>query len=142
MAAYHCFHAADAGRRFFPGNAQLEIGRILASGAMRAKIVGPPELNGTNHGENGFGAQLLVDRLPATRAGERPVIPIRRFELQQLRQSGGPGIVHGRADRAFDRFQIELTGCFAVPENDAEQLLYFAGDFLLDRFGRFFSCRV
>jgi hypothetical protein len=109
---------------------------------MRAKIVGPPELNGTNHGENGFGAQLLVDRLPATRAGERPVIPIRRFELQQLRQSGGPGIVHGRADRAFDRFQIELTGCFAVPENDAEQLLYFAGDFLLDRFGRFFSCRV
>jgi hypothetical protein len=47
--------------------------------------------------------------------------------------------MHGRANRHLDGFQIEML-CFAAgAEDDAQQLVYFAGDFLLDRFGRFFS---
>ena len=68
------------------------------------------------------------------------MIGIRRFELQKLRQRHGPGLMHGGPDRRLDTLQVKTASRFAVAENDAEQLLYFAGDFLLDRFGRFFSC--
>ena len=61
------------------------------------------------------------------------------FELQQLHQGRGPGLMHSGTDRGLDTFQVESASRFAVAENDAQQLLYFAGDFLLDRFGRFFS---
>jgi hypothetical protein len=61
------------------------------------------------------------------------------FELQQLRQGTGPGVMHRGTNRCLDTFQIESAGRFAVAENNAQQLLYFAGDFFLDRFGRFFS---
>lgn len=64
---------------------------------------------------------------------------IRRFELQKLCQSHGPGLMHRGTDHSLNAFQIELAGCPAVAENDAQQLLYFAGDFFLNRFGRFFS---
>src|ERR1035438_384439 len=47
--------------------------------------------------------------------------------------------MHGGADGCLDTFQIELASGLAVAENDAQQLLYFAGDFLLDRLCRFFS---
>ena len=67
------------------------------------------------------------------------MIGIRRFELQQLRQRRGPGLMHSGTNRCLDTLQIESATRFAVAENDAEQLLYFADDFLLDRFGRFFS---
>ena len=64
---------------------------------------------------------------------------IRRFESQQLRQGTGPGVMHRGTDHGLDTLQIKLAGCPAVAENDAKQLIYFAGDFLLDRFDRFFS---
>lgn len=67
------------------------------------------------------------------------MIGIRRFELQQLRQGNGAGVMHRGTDYGLDALQIELAGGPAVAENEAEQLIYFAGDFLLDRFGRFFS---
>lgn len=67
------------------------------------------------------------------------MVGIRRFELQQLRQGTGPGVMHRRTDRGLDTLQIEVAACPAVAENDAKQLIYFAGDFFLDRFGRFFS---
>jgi hypothetical protein len=60
------------------------------------------------------------------------------FELQQLRQGTGPGVMHRGTDRRLDALLIEPASRFAVAENDAQQLLYFAGDFLLDRFGLFF----
>lgn len=47
--------------------------------------------------------------------------------------------MHRGTDHCLDTLQIELAGCPAVAENDAQQLLYFADDFLLDRFGLFFS---
>ena len=68
------------------------------------------------------------------------MVGIRRFELQQLRQGTGPGVMHRRTDRGLDTLQIEVAACPAVAENDAEQLIYFVGDFFADRFGSFFSC--
>jgi hypothetical protein len=47
--------------------------------------------------------------------------------------------MHRGTDHGLDTFQIELAACPAVAENDAKQLIYFAGDFFLDRFGSFFS---
>lgn len=67
------------------------------------------------------------------------MVGIRWLELQQLCQSTGPGVMHRGTDHGLDTFQIELAACPAVAENDAKQLIYFAGDFFLDRFGSFFS---
>ena len=64
------------------------------------------------------------------------------FELQQLRQGCSPGLVHRGTDRCLDTLQIEPARRLAVAENDAQKLLYFAGDFLLDRLRRFFSWSV
>ena len=63
------------------------------------------------------------------------MVGIRRFESQQLTQGTGPGVTH----RGLDTLQIELAGCSAVAENNAQQLTYFAGYFPQDCFGRFFS---
>ncbi len=43
---------------------------------------------------------------------------------------------------AFDGLQIEAFGLAQPGKDDVQQLLYFAGDFLTDRFRRFFSCEV
>ena len=67
------------------------------------------------------------------------MVGIRRLELQQLRQGTGAGVMHRGTDHGLDTLQIEVAACPAVAENDAKQLIYFAGDFFLDRFGRFFS---
>jgi hypothetical protein len=47
--------------------------------------------------------------------------------------------MHGRAHRHFDGFQIQMARLPAGVEDDAQQLVYFAREFLLNRFGRFFS---
>jgi hypothetical protein len=47
--------------------------------------------------------------------------------------------VHGGTHGHLDGLQIEAARLAAGVEDDAQQLVYFAGDFLLDRFGRFFS---
>jgi hypothetical protein len=73
-----------------------------------------------------------------TTTGNGPLLCIRRIELYQFRQSRGSGMVHGRTYGGLNCLQIELAGCFAVPGDDAKQLIYFADDFLPDRFRRFF----
>jgi hypothetical protein len=47
--------------------------------------------------------------------------------------------MHSGTNRCLDTLQVESARRLAVAENDAQQLLYFAGDFFLDRFDRFFS---
>jgi hypothetical protein len=75
----------------------------------------------------------------AARTGNRPVIGIRRIVSQQLGQRGSPGLMQGGSQSGFDRFQVESAVVVALLENNAQKSVYFAGDFLLDRFGRFFS---
>jgi hypothetical protein len=47
--------------------------------------------------------------------------------------------MHGRANRHLDGFEIEMARFAPGAEDDAQQLFYFADDFLADRFDRFFS---
>jgi hypothetical protein len=51
-------------------------------------------------------------------------------------------LVHGGTRGRFNGFQIEATGPAQSGEDDVQEPVYFAGDFLMDRFGRFFSCDV
>jgi hypothetical protein len=105
---------------------------------MRAVVAGTPDIYRTDYREKGFGAHFLEPCRAAARTGNRQVLGIGLFELQQLRQGTGPGAMHRGRDSCLDTLQIESSVRFAVAENDAQQLLYFAGDFLLNRFGRFF----
>jgi len=47
--------------------------------------------------------------------------------------------MHGRAHRHLDGFQIDTARLATTIEDDAQQLVYFARDFLPDRGRRFFS---
>jgi hypothetical protein len=47
-------------------------------------------------------------------------------------------MVHGRAHRRLHRFQIETPGLAPTVEDDAQELIYFARDFLADRICRLF----
>ena len=78
----------------------------------------------------------------AARTRNGSLVRSRLRELQQLGECCGSGVMHGRAHRHLDGFQIE-TACLATAiENDADQLIYLERDFLADGFGRFFSCEV
>jgi len=50
--------------------------------------------------------------------------------------------VHGRAHRHFEGLQIQVPRFTATAKDDTQQLVYFACDFPLDRFRRFFSWLV
>ena len=75
-----------------------------------------------------------------TRKG--PVAGCRHRKLQQFGQRGRPSVVHGRAHSHLDSFQIHKPSLAAGAEDDAQELVYFARDLLLDSFGRFFSWAV
>ena len=60
-------------------------------------------------------------------------------KLQQFGQRCGAGLMHGRTHRHLQGFQIQTSRLAAGAESDAQQLFYFAGDFLLDGFRSFFS---
>ena len=63
----------------------------------------------------------------------------RRRELQEFAERACPSVVHGRAHRHLDGLQIQVPRLTATAKDDTQQLVYFARDFLLDRFSRFFS---
>jgi hypothetical protein len=50
--------------------------------------------------------------------------------------------MHGRAHQHLNGLQIDVARLADAKENGAQQLLYFARDFLLDGVRRFFSCGV
>ena len=80
--------------------------------------------------------------LAAARTGKGPLIGGRGRELQELGQRRCSGLMHGRAHRHLDGFQVETARPAATIEDHAQQLVYFARDLLADDFGRFFSCAV
>jgi hypothetical protein len=57
-------------------------------------------------------------------------------------EGAGACPVHGSTSSRFDGFQIEAAGVAQFGEDHVQQLVYFAGDLLMNRFGRFFSCGV
>jgi hypothetical protein len=80
--------------------------------------------------------------LVAASTSHGPLLVRRSGELQEFRERRGAGLMQGRPHRQLDGFQIETTGLAAAAEDDAQELVYFARDLALDRFGRFFSCGV
>ena len=57
-------------------------------------------------------------------------------------QSTRARAVHGGTNEGFDGFQIQAAGLTQSGEDDPQKLIYFAGDLLTDRLGRFFSCGI
>ena len=56
----------------------------------------------------------------AAQTGNFKVIGVRLFELQQLRQCHGPGLMHSGTDRCLDTLEIEPARRLAVAKNDAK----------------------
>ena len=76
--------------------------------------------------------------LGAARTRNGALLVGRGREMQQFGQGCGPGLMHGRAHRHLDGFQIEAPRLAPAVEDDAQQLIYFARDFLTDRSAVFF----
>ena len=103
---------------------------MLAGGAMSTVVIRTADLHHADYGEEGFGPHIPEACLMPAQAGDLKVTGIRWFKLQQLGQSHRPGLMHG-----FDTFEIESASRLTVAQNDAQQLLYLAGEFFVDRFG-------
>ena len=133
-------HAAHTGRELGVLNVQFHVGRKLALMTVRAQIVGTPDLYRSHHRQHRFATLFPIMGTLATRASDDALLFCRRgCELQQFGQRGGAGMVHGRAHRHLHCFQIQTPGLAPTVEDDAQELIYFAHDFLADRFRRFFS---
>lgn len=78
--------------------------------------------------------------LVAASTGNFPPVGLWYWELQEFGQRSGTCPMHGGTHRHLDGFQIQTAGLATSVEDDTQQLVYFARDFLTDRFGRFFSC--
>jgi len=87
-------------------------------------------------------AQFLKVGLVAARARNAPLLSRRNGELQQRAERRGASVMHGGAHRHLDGLQIETARLAALLEDDPQELVYFADDFLTDRFRRFFSSGV
>jgi hypothetical protein len=74
-------------------------------------------------------------------AGTRdaPLLGVRGVEAQQSGQHGRPSLMHDRPHNHLGGFQIQAPRLAAAVEDNAQQLAYFARDFLLDGFRCFFS---
>jgi len=105
---------------------------------MGADVVGTLILNPPHHGKGGFGAEFLVARGMTARAGDRRGLG--GSFAEQVGQGGCTGAMHALADEHLDRLQVEAPVLAAVGQDLLDKRTYFAGDFLLDGFQRFFSC--
>ena len=135
-------HAAHPRRELRVFDIQFDVGGKLTSMAVRAQIVGTRYFHLAHRGQDWFGAQFLVMRWVAAGTREGPLIGSRGRELQQFAQRRGPRLMHRRTHSHFDGFQIQAPRLAPTVEDDAQQLIYFSCDFLVDRFGRFFSCSL
>jgi hypothetical protein len=59
--------------------------------------------------------------------------------IEKTAHDCGPGPVHSRANQHFDSLQIHTSRFHPIMQDDLQQALYFACDFVTDRLGRFFS---
>ena len=77
----------------------------------------------------------------AAAAGEMSLFRCRGIKLEQLTQHSCSSLMHRRTNRDLYRFQIQRLLLLARAEKKPQQMFYFAGDFLLDDFRRFFFAR-
>ena len=74
----------------------------------------------------------------AAGTGYGPLVGRWEGKLQQFCQGYRARLMHGRTYRHLQGLQIQTPRLAPGAEGDRQQLFYFARDFLLDRFGRFF----
>jgi len=70
------------------------------------------------------------------------LVVVRRRHAQQPLHGPCPGVVHRVPHQHLDGLQIDRAGLMPIAEDDLYDPAYFLGNFLLDRFCRFFSCAV
>ena len=80
-----------------------------------------------------------VVSLMTASANDRPLVGSRGSQAQQFGQHCRPNLMHDRPHDHLGGFQIQAPRLAAAVEDDAQQLAYFARDFLLDGLRRFFS---
>ena len=139
ILTHHCLHAANSRRELRVLDVQFQVGGKLSAVTVQAQIIWPHDLGWPHGGEHRFGAQFAVVRLLAAGTRNRTLVRSRDGETQQFGQRAGPRLMQGRAHRHFDGFQIQPPALTAAAEDHAQKLVYFARDFLADRFDRFFS---
>ena len=62
--------------------------------------------------------------------------------MQQLAQGRRASLMQGGSQGHLDGFQVQPAALGAILKDQPQQMAYFARNFLLERFGRFFSCGV
>jgi hypothetical protein len=110
--------------------------------AVLTPVVRAQTLGLSHSRQHGFGAQLHIASSVATGTSQVAVFRAGRTELEQLLQHCRSRLVHAGTNCHLHRFQIQTAGFFYRAEQEPEQMLYFAGDFLLNDFRRFFFCAV
>jgi hypothetical protein len=119
-------------------DSQGRIGRIGSVMALGADVVGTLILDRPHHGEDGFGAEFLVERGMTARTGDGGRLG--GTLVEEVGQGGRAGTMHALADKHLHRLQVDASVLAAVGKNLPGKTAYFAGDFLLDGFESFFSC--
>ena len=109
---------------------------------VRAQVVRTHQFHLAHRGEDLSATQFPIAGTVAAGASQRPLARAGRLALQQFTQRYSPHLMHGRPQGDFYGFQIQLAVFVSVLPDHLQQMAYFARDFLLDGFGRFFSCGV
>jgi hypothetical protein len=132
-------HAAHPRRDLRVLDIQFDVGGELAGVAVLAQVVGPQNSHWADGGQHWFTAQFPIASLLPASARKGPLIGNWDCKLQQFGQGRGAGVVHRRANRHFDSFQVQAYRLIAALEEEAQQLFYFARNLLADGLRRFFS---
>ena len=115
----HHLPAAYSGRTLRLDDVEFGVGRKLAAMTVPAQVVGARYIHPAHGGENRLGAQFPVVSLVTARTRKAPLVGCWSCPLQQFGEGGG-GLVHRRAQRHLDGFQIPVA-CLAPPaEQDAQ----------------------
>src|ERR1022692_3748054 len=114
--------------------------RALGLVTVRADVVTALEPHRAQGGEQLLRSAIVIMRRMATGARSQRRLP--RTLRQQPAQDLRPGAMHGAAYQHLDGLQIHSACLANSGKNNLKQAAYFLGDFLLDRFRRFFSSGV
>src|SRR6185369_79586 len=139
VLSHQSLHPAHSWRQFHVFDIQFDISGELAVVTLRAQVVRTRDLRLADGGEDGFRAQSPVTGQFAATPRDGKLLGSCFGKMKQFGQRRCTRLVHGRAHGHLEGFQIQSACLSAAVEDDAQELVYFARDFLEDRGGCFFS---